>query len=169
MYRTCAQVPLIGAANWQSVAVTAGLYFYLIANVCGIVISIRLNHASWLSNYQIKWNIVCLFVLRFHGPVNPMGSCRAQSSLPNHTFTGQAKSTKQLTNIVYILSPETDNFLNQRRWENNSRKYFMISLYERMLPTQQGSSPQPPDHQADTNPTEPPRLAMKYWIQSKCR
>ena len=22
---------------------------------------------------------VCLFVLRFYGPVNPMGSCRAQS------------------------------------------------------------------------------------------
>ena len=30
-------------------------------------------------------------------------------SLPNHTFTGQAKSSKRLTSIVYILSPETDN------------------------------------------------------------
>ena len=53
------------------------------------------------------------FLLRFYGPVNPMGSCRARSvclfvcvevlrpsqpngvmssavSLPNHTFTGQA-------------------------------------------------------------------------------
>ena len=27
-------------------------------------------------------------------------------SLPNHTFTGQAK---RLTSIVHILSPETDN------------------------------------------------------------
>ena len=48
-----------------------------------------------------------LFVLRFYGPVNPMGSCRfvcvevlrpsqpngvmsSAVSLPNHTFTGQA-------------------------------------------------------------------------------
>ena len=29
---------------------------------------------------QVKKNIyLCLFVLRFYGPVNPMGSCRARS------------------------------------------------------------------------------------------
>ena len=37
-----------------------------------------------------------------------MGSCRAVS-LPNHTFTGQAWSSKRLTSIVHILLPETDN------------------------------------------------------------
>ena len=31
-----------------------------------------------------------LFVLKFYGPVNPMGSCSSAVSLPNHTFTGQA-------------------------------------------------------------------------------
>ena len=30
-------------------------------------------------------------------------------SLSNHTFTGQAQSSKRLTSIVHILSPETDN------------------------------------------------------------
>ena len=30
-------------------------------------------------------------------------------SLPNHTFTGQASSSKRLTTIVHILSLETDN------------------------------------------------------------
>ena len=30
-------------------------------------------------------------------------------SLPNHTFTGQAKSSKRLTSIVHIILPETDN------------------------------------------------------------
>ena len=30
-------------------------------------------------------------------------------SLPNHTFIGQALSSKRLTSIVRILSPETDN------------------------------------------------------------
>ena len=38
-------------------------------------------------------------------------------NLPNHTFTGQAKSSKQLTSIVHILLPEADNclsWINQR-------------------------------------------------------
>ena len=43
-------------------------------------------------------------MLKFYGPINPMGSCRA-----NLTTPGQASSSKQLTNIVHILSPETDN------------------------------------------------------------
>ena len=30
-------------------------------------------------------------------------------SLPNNMFTGQAKSSKLLTSVVHILSPETDN------------------------------------------------------------
>ena len=30
-------------------------------------------------------------------------------SLPNHTFTGQALSSKRLTSIVHILSPEKDS------------------------------------------------------------
>ena len=32
----------------------------------------------------------CLFVLRFYGPVNPMGSCLAGSVYLRHSFTGQA-------------------------------------------------------------------------------
>ena len=30
--------------------------------------------------------------------------------------------------------------------ENDRRKYFMINLHDRTLPTQWGSNPQPPDH-----------------------
>ena len=33
---------------------------------------------------------VFVFVLRFYGPVNPMGVISRLVSLPNHTFTGQA-------------------------------------------------------------------------------
>ena len=44
----------------------------------------------------------CLFVLRFYDPVNPMGSCRARSVY----LTGQTWSSKRLTSIVHILSPE---------------------------------------------------------------
>ena len=42
---------------------------------------------SWQAVNSNKY--ICLFVLRFYGPVNPMGSYR-EVSLPNHTFTGQA-------------------------------------------------------------------------------
>ena len=51
---------------------------------------------------------VCLFVLVLR-PSQPNGVMSSAVSLPNHTFTGQAQSSKQLTSIVHILSPETDN------------------------------------------------------------
>ena len=49
---------------------------------------------------------VCVEVLR---PSQPNGVMSSAVSLPNHTFTGQALSSKRLTSIVTILSPETDN------------------------------------------------------------
>ena len=49
---------------------------------------------------------VCVEVLR---PSQPNGVMSSAVSLPNHTFTGQASSSKRLTSIVHILSPETDN------------------------------------------------------------
>ena len=52
---------------------------------------------------------VCVEVLR---PSQPNGVMLSVVSLPNYTFTGQAKSPKRLTSIVHILSPETDNWLS---------------------------------------------------------
>ena len=52
------------------------------------------------------YNFVCVEVLR---PSQPNGVMSSAVSLPNHTFTGQAWSSKRLTSIVHILSPETDN------------------------------------------------------------
>ena len=49
-----------------------------------------------------------LFVLRFYGPVNPMGSCRVRSVDLTTRLLGR-QSSKQLTSIVHILLPETDN------------------------------------------------------------
>ena len=49
-----------------------------------------------------------LFVLRFYGPVNPMGSCRARSVYLTTRVLGRL-SPLGLTSIVHILSPETDN------------------------------------------------------------
>ena len=49
------------------------------------------------------------FVLRFYGPVNPMGSCRMQSVYLTTRLVGRLSSLKRLTSIVHILSPEIDN------------------------------------------------------------
>ena len=57
--------------------------------------------------YQISK--ACLFVLRFYGPVNPMGSCRARSVYLTTRLLGRLSPSKRLTSIVHILSPETDN------------------------------------------------------------
>ena len=54
-----------------------------------------------------SWCLVCVEVL---WPSQPNGVMSSAVSLPNHYFTGQAQSTKRLTSIVHILSPETDNY-----------------------------------------------------------
>ena len=50
---------------------------------------------------------VCVEVLR---PSQPNGVMSSVVSLPNHTFTGQAQSSKRLTSTVHNLSPEIDNY-----------------------------------------------------------
>ena len=49
---------------------------------------------------------ICVEVLRLSQPIGVMSNA---VSLPNHTFTEQALSSKRLTGNVHILSPETDN------------------------------------------------------------
>ena len=56
--------------------------------------------------FRSEIRFVCVEVLRPSQPNRVMSSA---VSLPNHKFTGQAKSSKLLTSIVHILSPETDN------------------------------------------------------------
>ena len=49
---------------------------------------------------------VCVEVL---WPSQPIGALSSMVSLPNYTFTGQARSSKRLTSILHILLPETEN------------------------------------------------------------
>ena len=42
-------------------------------------------------------------------PSQLSGVMSSAVSLPSHILTGQAQSSKWLTSIVHILSPETDN------------------------------------------------------------
>ena len=45
----------------------------------------------------------------------------------------------------------------------------MINLHERMLQTRRGSNPQPPDHQSDAHPTEPPRQVNPVIVEQILR
>ena len=84
---------------------------------------------------RFDWNIIycftrCLFVrVRFYGPVNPMGSCRARSVYLTTHLLGRLSSLSG-----YCAHSLANNwqlpFLNQRKGENDRRKYFMINLHE---------------------------------------
>ena len=91
---------------------------------------------------------VCVEVLR---PSQPNGVMSSAVSLPNHMFTGQAVSSKRLSSIVHIPSPETDNcpsWISGRERmtvENISRS---ISTNEFCQP-RRGLNPRPPGLQLD--------------------
>ena len=51
-------------------------------------------------------------------------------------------------------------FLNQQKGENDCRKYFMIKSRWKKAADPKGLNLQPPDHQLDAHPSEPPRLAI---------
>ena len=47
-----------------------------------------------------------IFRIEVLRPSQPSGVMSSSVSIPNHKFTGQAWSSKRLTSIVHILSPE---------------------------------------------------------------
>ena len=96
-------------------------------------------------------NGVCLFVLRFYGPVNPMGSCRARSVYLTTHLLGRLSPLKRLTSIVHILSPETDNcpsWISGRERMTVENISWSISTKECCRP-RRGLNPRPPGLQSD--------------------
>ena len=92
-------------------------------NAKSVIRSRILQRLIWITMFA---NYVCVELLL---PSHPNGVMSSVISLPiYHTFTVQALSSKRLTSIVHILSPETDNcpFLNQWKGTTDRRKYFMI-------------------------------------------
>ena len=59
-------------------------------------------------------------MLRFYGQIRQLnGVMSSPVSLSNHSFNGQTYSSKRLTSIVHILSPETANcpsWISGREW-----------------------------------------------------
>ena len=94
-----------------------------------------------------SWDII--ICLRFYGPSQPNGVMSSAVSLPNHTFTGQ--SSKQLTSIVHIPSPETDNcpsWISGRERMTIKNISWSISMKECCRPPR-GLNPKPPGLQSD--------------------
>ena len=105
-------------------------------------------------------------MLRFYGPVNPMGSCRARSVYLTTRLLGRLSP---LSGYQYCAHSFARNwqlpFLNQRKGENDRRKYFTINLHERMLPTSVGVEPGDLLVSSRTaHPTQPPRPAQKNIV-----
>ena len=91
---------------------------------------------------------VCVEVLR---PSQPNGVMSSAVSLPNHTFTGQAQSSKRLTSTVHILTPETDNcpsWISGRERMTVENISWSISTKECCQP-RRGLNPPPPGLQSD--------------------
>ena len=96
-----------------------------------------------------------VFVLRFYGPVNPMGSWWAWSVYLTTRLLGRLSPHKQLTSIVHILSPETDNcpsWISGRERMTVENISWSISTKECCRP-RRGLNPRPPGSQS-AHPTE---------------
>ena len=76
-------------------------------------------------------------MLRFYGPVNPMGSCRARSVYLTTRLLGRLSP---LSGYSFARNWQLP-FLNQRKGENDHWKYFMINLHESLLPCSAGVEP----------------------------
>ena len=99
--------------------------------------------APFFEMHSLWSEFVCLFVLRFYGPVNPMGSCRARSVYLTTRLLGRLK---RLTSIVHILSPETDNcpsWISRREKMTVENISWSISTKECCRP-RRGLNPRPP-------------------------
>ena len=95
----------------------------------------------------MEW-FVCVEVSR---PSQPNGVMSSAVSLPNHTFTGQAYSSKRLTSIVHILLPETDNcpsWISRRERMTVENISQSISTKESCRPWR-GLNQRPPGLQSD--------------------
>ena len=117
-------------------------------------VSSCVSKEMFLCDYCIFWVsslIFCFVCVEVLWPSQPNGVMSNVVSLPNHTLTGQAKSSKRLTSIVHILSPETDNcpsWISRRERMIVENISWSISMKECCQP-RRGLIPQPPGLQSD--------------------
>ena len=74
---------------------------------------------NWRLSRWMLW-LPSVFVLRFYGPVNQMGSCRVRSVYLTTVLLGRLSPLSGLTSIVHILLPETDNCPSWISWRERT-------------------------------------------------
>ena len=109
---------------------------------------------------------IFLFLFRFYGSVNPVVSCRARSIYLTKCLLGRLSPLSSYPVLCTFFHQKQKTALlesaGEREWPHKIKIYFMISLQERMLAARRGSNMQPPDHQSDGYPTEPPRPPLGH-------
>ena len=117
-------------------------------------------YVSFSCVQPVPWNSLC--VLRFYGPVNSMGSYRVGSVYLTTLLLGRLSPLRgNITNIVHILSSETDNcstVISGGERMTSDNHSWSISM-KKCCWSGGGSNLQPADHQSEVHPTESPRLA----------
>ena len=87
---------------------------------------------------QLFCPLVCVEVLQQGQPNGVMSSTL---SLPNHTFTGQAQSSKRLTIIVHVLCQKLTTALFESVEGNDHKKHFMIKSSQKNAADPAGVEP----------------------------
>ena len=104
-------------------------------------------------------------------PVQPNGSCQAPSVyLTKHLLGRLSPLLKQLTSIVHIISPETDNCPSRISGrEIMTAENISWWIQEKCCRPGGGRNLQPPDHQLDVHPTWATEASLHVtYIYGKC-
>ena len=132
--------------------------------------SAKRRNKNGLVNFWSLFSAFCWFVrVEVLRPSQPNGVMSSTVSLPNHTFTGQALSSKRLTSIVHILSPETDNcpsWISGRERMTVENISWSISTKECCRPMR-GLNPRSPGLQSDGASNwaiEAGSILLKSWL-----
>ena len=86
-------------------AIITCIVFFFFFFLLFFVVVFFLGGGGWVGGLYCLFD--CVEVVRLSQPNGVMSSA---VNLPNHTFTGQARSTKRLPSIVHVLSSETAFF-----------------------------------------------------------
>ena len=115
------------------------MLWFLFIGYCNCVVLFVIVCSSFLLLVAVLCDCglsrVCLFVLRFYGPVNPMGSCRARSVYLTTCLLGRLSPLSGLPVLCRFFCQKLTTALLE------STGYFMINPYDWMLPTSVGVEP----------------------------
>ena len=108
--------------------------------------------------------VKCLFVLRFYSPVNLMGSCWVWSVYLTTLLL--AGLVLYAVNQYYAHSFTRNwqlSFLNQRKWENERRKYSMIKSPRKNVADGNTAGIIPSNSWSTVGPTSNSELSQWSW------